>query len=149
PVARTVGPAGHARAQVAHLALDRPGVHVHHRRMVRGRCHPAAVARPMADGRTPARYPARMTSGDRIRYLSATDVAAAMPPIPAQLDLAEQTLRALDGGSDLPAKIGVHPRPAASFGHAMPAWLRGVRPDEDLLGIKWVTGFPANRELGR
>ena len=32
----------------------------------------------------------------------------------------------------------------------MPAWLRGPGPDAtgDLLGIKWVAGFPANRILG-
>lgn len=71
-----------------------------------------------------------------------------MPVMSQQLSLAERTLRALDGDADLPAKIGVHPRPAASFGHAMPAWARGAGPDTDLLGIKWVTGFPANRDLG-
>jgi ornithine cyclodeaminase/alanine dehydrogenase-like protein (mu-crystallin family) len=86
-----------------------------------------------------------------IRYLSAADVAAAMPSLPEQLLLAERTLRALDGHADLPPKIGVHPRPEASFGHAMPALLRGDGPDTatDLLGIKWVTGFPTNRDTGR
>ncbi len=72
-----------------------------------------------------------------------------MPAVPEQLWLAERTLRAIARDADLPAKIGVHPRPDASFAHAMPAWLGGPGPDTtgDLLGIKWVTGFPANRTL--
>ena len=70
-----------------------------------------------------------------------------MPDLPEQLALAERTLRALTGSADLPPKIGVHPRPAGSFAHAMPAWLRGPGPamTGDLLGIKWVSGFPDNR----
>ena len=89
-----------------------------------------------------------VTTDPSVRYLSAADVAAAMPPLPEQLRLAERTIRALAGNADLPPKIGVHPRPEASFGHAMPAWLRGPGPEGDLLGIKWVTGFPANRAIG-
>ncbi len=83
-----------------------------------------------------------------IRYLDAADVAAAMPPIDERLALAEQTMTALVADADLPPKIGVHPRPDGSFAHAMPAWLRGAEPDggADRLGIKWVTGFPANRD---
>jgi ornithine cyclodeaminase/alanine dehydrogenase-like protein (mu-crystallin family) len=44
----------------------------------------------------------------------------------------------------------VHPRQAESFAHAMPAFVRGEAADgsSDLLGIKWVTGFPENRDLG-
>ncbi|CAN5643828.1 N/A [soil metagenome] len=57
---------------------------------------------------------------------------------------------ALVADAQLPPKIGVTPRPAGSFAHAMPAWLRGSAPDgrDDLLGIKWVAGFPANAERG-
>ncbi len=84
----------------------------------------------------------------QLRYLSASDVAAAMPDLPERLRLAAVTLRALAGDADLPAKIGVHPRAEGSFAHAMPAWLRGPEPGADLLGIKWVTGFPDNRLLG-
>ena len=91
-----------------------------------------------------------MTDRPPLRYLSAADVAAAMPGLPEQLRLAAATLRALTGNADLPPKIGVHPRPDGSFAHAMPAWLRGPGPDAagDLLGIKWVTGFPGNGSLG-
>jgi ornithine cyclodeaminase/alanine dehydrogenase-like protein (mu-crystallin family) len=74
-----------------------------------------------------------------------------MPPLAERLRLAERTLVALaDGSAELPAKIAVHPRPASSFGHAMPAFLRGPDPDgrEDLLGLKWVVGNPANADVG-
>lgn len=85
----------------------------------------------------------------RTRYLSAAEVNAAMPPIGERLALAERTMTALVADAELPPKIGVHPRPAGSFAHAMPAALRDpADPGLDLLGIKWVAGFPANREVG-
>jgi ornithine cyclodeaminase/alanine dehydrogenase-like protein (mu-crystallin family) len=86
-----------------------------------------------------------------LRYLSAADVVAAMPPLEERLRLAEKTLVGLaDGSAELPAKIGVHPRSHSSFGHAMPAYLRGADPDggKDLLGLKWVVGFPGNSAHG-
>ena len=82
-----------------------------------------------------------------IRYLSAADVLAAMPPVAERLILAERTMVALVHDAELPPKLGVHPRPPGSFAHAMPALLRprdgGL--DDDLLGLKWVTGVPDNR----
>lgn len=90
--------------------------------------------------------------GTGLRYLSADDVRAAMPPVAERLVLAERTMVALTGDAELPPKIGVHPRPDGSFAHAMPALLRprgdGATTDDDLLGIKFVTGVPANRERG-
>lgn len=83
----------------------------------------------------------------RTRYLSAADVTAAMPPVGERLDLAERTMIALVADAELPPKIGVHPRPAGSFAHAMPAVLRHPA-GLDLLGIKWVAGFPENRAAG-
>jgi ornithine cyclodeaminase/alanine dehydrogenase-like protein (mu-crystallin family) len=85
-----------------------------------------------------------------LRHLSAAEVAAAMPPLPERLDLAGRTLRALGHDAELPPKIGVHPRQAGSLAHAMPALLRGQAADgsEDLIGAKWITGFPANPGLG-
>jgi ornithine cyclodeaminase/alanine dehydrogenase-like protein (mu-crystallin family) len=82
-----------------------------------------------------------------LRYLSAADVDAAMPPLDERLRLAEQTMVALVADAELPPKIGVHPRPDGSFAHAMPAHLRGADPDggNDLLGMKWIAGFPGNR----
>jgi ornithine cyclodeaminase/alanine dehydrogenase-like protein (mu-crystallin family) len=85
-----------------------------------------------------------------LRYLTADDVIAAMPPVDERLALAERTMVALASGAELPAKIGVHPRPPDSFGHAMPAHLRGADPagSEDLVGMKWIAGFPDNRSKG-
>ena len=82
-----------------------------------------------------------------LRYLSAADIVASMPPVEERLHLAELTLVALaDGSAELPAKIAIHPRGASSFGHAMPAHLRGTDPTghDDLVGMKWVVGYPAN-----
>jgi ornithine cyclodeaminase/alanine dehydrogenase-like protein (mu-crystallin family) len=83
-------------------------------------------------------------------YLSRSDVEAAMPPTSERIGLAERALRALAGDTQLPAKIGVHPRPHASWAHAMPAWVPGAADDGsvDLLGVKFVSGFPGNAELG-
>jgi ornithine cyclodeaminase len=85
-----------------------------------------------------------------LRHLTASDVLALMPPMAGRLALAERALRALAGDAQLPAKIGVHPRPDASWAHAMPAWVPGA--DEsgvlDLLGVKFVSGFPANASQG-
>lgn len=67
-----------------------------------------------------------------------------MPDVPARIDLAGRALVALGrGAAEMPPKIGVHPRPGALL-HAMPAWLR----DDDLVGLKWVSAFPGNRERG-
>jgi ornithine cyclodeaminase/alanine dehydrogenase-like protein (mu-crystallin family) len=91
-----------------------------------------------------------ITGMPTLRYLSAADVEAAMPSIDERLALAERTLVALVADADLPAKIGVHPRPDGSFAHAMPAHLRGRDPNgrDDLLGMKWVAGFSTNHGLG-
>ncbi len=73
-----------------------------------------------------------------------------MPPLADRLRLAERTLIGLATGAELPAKIGVHPRPADSFVHAMPAYLRGGAEDgsEDLVGMKWIAAVPANSLAG-
>ena len=87
-----------------------------------------------------------------VLYLSADDVTAAMPPVAERLELAERTMTALVTDAELPPKVAVHPRPTGSFAHAMPASLRPAEDGEagsnDLLGIKWVTGFPENRARG-
>lgn len=84
-----------------------------------------------------------------------------MPPIEERLRLAEIVMTALarPGASQLPPKIAIHPRPAASFVHAMPAHLRSGggggeaqardgTADDDLVGMKWVAGYATNADLG-
>jgi alanine dehydrogenase len=80
----------------------------------------------------------------RLLFLSRADVAGLLPDVPEQLDLVEGAYRALAAGRvELPPKPGVHPR-KDSFLHAMPAYLR----DEDVVTLKWVAGYPANKERG-
>ena len=77
-------------------------------------------------------------------YLTRDEVARFLPPVPEQLDLVEETYRAVGAGRvELPPKPGIHPRPD-SFIHAMPAYLR----DDDVAALKWVAGYPANKERG-
>jgi ornithine cyclodeaminase/alanine dehydrogenase-like protein (mu-crystallin family) len=77
-------------------------------------------------------------------YLRRDEVALLLPPVAAQLDLVEETYRAVGAGRvELPPKPGVHPR-KDSFIHAMPAYLM----DEDVAALKWVAGYPANKERG-
>jgi alanine dehydrogenase len=77
-------------------------------------------------------------------YLNREEVGGLLPGIPEQLDLVEETYRALGAGRvELPPKPGIHPRPD-SFIHAMPAYLR----DDDVAALKWVAGYPANKERG-
>jgi alanine dehydrogenase len=85
-----------------------------------------------------------------IRYLSADDVLAAMPDVATRIELARRTLVGLVSDAELPPKIAVHPRPEASFAHAMPALLRGGADDgsQDLLGMKWVAGYATNTAHG-
>ena len=85
-----------------------------------------------------------------LRYLSAADVIAAMPPVEERLELARRTMVALVDSAELPPKLGVHPRQEGSLAHAMPALLRGADPSgaADLAGVKWVTAFPGNRAYG-
>jgi ornithine cyclodeaminase/alanine dehydrogenase-like protein (mu-crystallin family) len=91
-----------------------------------------------------------MTDLPPLRYLTSADVGAAMPALPERLALAETVLRGLAGDAELPPKIGVHPRPAGSFGHAMPAYLPGEDASgrADRVGMKWVLAVSQNNERG-
>lgn len=67
-----------------------------------------------------------------------------LPSLAEQIDLVEQTYRAMARGRvEMPPKIGVHPREHA-FLHAMPAYLR----DSEVVAMKWVSGFPENPARG-
>jgi ornithine cyclodeaminase/alanine dehydrogenase len=77
-------------------------------------------------------------------YLTRQEVRDLLPPIPAQIDLAERTYAAMAAERvELPPKPGIHPR-ADAFIHAMPAYLA----DDDVAAIKWVSGYPANKSRG-
>jgi ornithine cyclodeaminase/alanine dehydrogenase-like protein (mu-crystallin family) len=84
-----------------------------------------------------------------LRYLDGATVEACIPPVEERLRLATVAMRALaDGSAQLPPKIGLSPRPQSSFAHAMPAHLRAADPADDLVGVKWVLGFPTNSGVG-
>jgi len=77
-------------------------------------------------------------------YLTREEVKAALPAVLDQVDLVEDTYRAMARGRvEMPPKPGVHPRPDA-FIHAMPAYLR----DRDVAALKWVSGYPENPRRG-
>jgi alanine dehydrogenase len=77
-------------------------------------------------------------------YLRRDEVARLLPSVEDQVDLVEQTYRALAAGRvELPPKPGVHPRKDA-FVHAMPAYLA----DEDVVALKWIAGYPGNKARG-
>ncbi len=87
---------------------------------------------------------AERTGSVPLRYLSSAELDQCLPDVPARLDLAATALSALSRGTaEMPAKIGVHPRPGALL-HAMPAWLS----DGDLVGLKWVSAYPDNNVHG-
>ncbi|MDQ3555084.1 MAG: hypothetical protein M3395_11885, partial [Chloroflexota bacterium] len=85
-----------------------------------------------------------------LRYLSAADVEGLMPPVAERIALARRAMVALVADAELPPKLGVHPRGPSAFAHAMPALLRGADKSgrADLVGMKWVVGFPDNRSRG-
>jgi ornithine cyclodeaminase/alanine dehydrogenase-like protein (mu-crystallin family) len=85
-----------------------------------------------------------------LRWFSAADVVAAMPPLAERIRLAEVTMTAFAraGAAELPPKVALHPRAEASFVHAMPAHLRAAHPGGDLVGMKWVSGYGTNTALG-
>ncbi|MEP7158858.1 MAG: hypothetical protein ABI797_05490 [Chloroflexota bacterium] len=85
-----------------------------------------------------------------LRYLSAAAVRAAMPPVEERLELARRTMVGLVADAELPPKFGVHPRQPESHSAAMPALLRGAAKsgEDDLFGVKWVTAFADNRQIG-
>lgn len=74
------------------------------------------------------------------RYLSQEDVMSIGLDYKTIIDVVETAIIAHGNKQiEMPPKPGVHTRPA-SFIHAMPAWLQ----DQDVCGLKWVSGYPEN-----
>ena len=85
-----------------------------------------------------------MMSEGSILYLARTDVekaGVAMPDIIRALE--DMFLEKGMGRTEMPPKIGIHPRPDA-FIHAMPAYI----PKFASAGLKWGGGFPENTGRG-
>lgn len=86
-----------------------------------------------------------MAEGSELLYLSRADVEAAgvtMAEIIAALEVAFRERG--EGRVEMPPKPGVHPGTGDNFVHAMPAWIPVLRS----VGVKWVSGFPANPGRG-
>jgi ornithine cyclodeaminase/alanine dehydrogenase len=81
---------------------------------------------------------------ERILYLSRVDVESLGLEIREIISALEFMFREKgEGRVEMPPKPGIHPRPD-SFIHAMPAFIPGLGS----AGMKWVSGFPENREKG-
>jgi ornithine cyclodeaminase/alanine dehydrogenase-like protein (mu-crystallin family) len=83
-------------------------------------------------------------SEQRILYLSRADVEAVGVTMAEIIDALEVAFREHGlGHVEMPPKPGVHSRPDA-FIHAMPAYI----PALHAIGMKWVSGYPANQARG-
>ncbi|MFT7464558.1 MAG: ornithine cyclodeaminase/alanine dehydrogenase-like protein (mu-crystallin family) [Pseudohongiellaceae bacterium] len=79
-----------------------------------------------------------------MRYLSDADVRGLMPPMTEVLDVIEEALgHHGNGQTQMPAKIDLAPG-GDNFLHAMPAYVEPM----GAMGMKWVAGYPGNREKG-
>ncbi len=78
------------------------------------------------------------------KYLSQDDVLSLNIALDDILAVTEKALKEHGRGAfEMPPKPGIHPLPG-SFIHAMPAFLSDLK----ISGLKWVSGFPENREKG-
>lgn len=81
---------------------------------------------------------------ETLLYLSAQDVASLDLPMAQVIAAVEDVFHEKgEGRLEMPPKPGIHPAPDA-FIHAMPAYLPALRA----AGMKWVSGYPGNRERG-
>ena len=78
-----------------------------------------------------------------VTYLSQEDILDINLSLKDVIDLVEQGLKEHGKGLvENPPKPGIHPK-TNSFIHAMPAYFKNL----NIGGIKWVSGFPDNREI--
>ena len=82
---------------------------------------------------------------DQVLYLSHQDVARVGPSMSEIIAVLEQAFREKGNGRvEMPPKPGIHPGGADNFIHAMPAYI----PAMGAAGVKWVSGYPGNRDRG-
>ena len=79
---------------------------------------------------------------EKLRYLARSDIASLGITMAEVLDAVEGMFREKGAGqAQMPPKIDIHPS-GDGFIHAMPAYLPAV----GTAGVKWISGFPSNRE---
>jgi ornithine cyclodeaminase/alanine dehydrogenase-like protein (mu-crystallin family) len=84
-------------------------------------------------------------ASNRLLYLSQADVASVGVTMAEVIDALEIAFREKgESRVEMPPKPGIHPGGGDNFIHAMPAYI----PALDSAGIKWVSGFPDNRDRG-
>ena len=82
--------------------------------------------------------------GKKILYLTHAEVSAAGPGMGEIIRILEEAFREKSKGRvEMPPKIGIHTAPDA-FIHAMPAAVTATKA----AGVKWISGYPANRKRG-
>jgi ornithine cyclodeaminase/alanine dehydrogenase len=82
---------------------------------------------------------------DRLLYLSRADVEATGVSMREIIDALDVAFREKGQGRvEMPPKPGIHPGDPDNFIHAMPAFIGAMGS----AGVKWVSGFPGNKELG-
>ena len=80
----------------------------------------------------------------QLLFLSQEDILSLKIPYEDIIDATEKVMSAhAKGLCQLPSKIHVNPIPG-TYMNAMPAYIG----DQNIAGLKWVTGFPENRKLG-
>ena len=79
-----------------------------------------------------------------ILYLSRRDVESLEISMREVLEVVDHgfLLKGL-GKTEMPPKRGIHTR-ANAFIHAMPAYVK----EEEIAGLKWVSGYPGNMDKG-
>jgi ornithine cyclodeaminase/alanine dehydrogenase-like protein (mu-crystallin family) len=77
-----------------------------------------------------------------ILYLSRQDVEAVAPAMEEIIELLAIAFREKgEGRTQMPPKMDLHPREDC-FIHSMPAFIQGM----EAAGLKWIAGYPTNRE---
>jgi len=83
-------------------------------------------------------------AGGTLLYLSRADVERVNLSMRETMETLEQMFKEKgEGRVEMPPKPGIHPRPDA-FIHAMPAYI----PSMESAGVKWVSGYPRNKDKG-
>jgi len=81
----------------------------------------------------------------KLLYLSQADVKATGLTMAETIEALERAFAEKGKGRvEMPPKPGIHPGGGDNFIHAMPAYI----PALESAGIKWVSGFPGNKEQG-
>ena len=81
----------------------------------------------------------------KLLYLSQAEVTAVGLEMAAIIELLEMAFTEKgEGRVEMPPKPGIHPGDGDNFIHAMPAYIPAMRS----AGVKWVSGYPENYQLG-